>query len=83
VEAFDRPRFHVARARVKGEASNVIDLEADNPPAMDAELESVGYQVARHPRNGHYFGGGSAVAFTEDGLQAVADLRRTNHAAGE
>jgi gamma-glutamyltranspeptidase / glutathione hydrolase len=82
-ETFDRPRFHVVRAVSANEPPNVVDLEAGSPAGLDAGLESLGYRTARHTADGHYFGGGSAVRWTGDGLEAIADKRRTNAAAGD
>jgi len=82
-DAFDRPRLHVVRAVSPGEAPNVVDLEAGSPATLDADLKALGYRTARHTADGHYFGGGSAVRWTTDGLEAVADQRRTNDAAGD
>jgi gamma-glutamyltranspeptidase/glutathione hydrolase len=82
-ETFDRPRFHVVRAVSSNEPPNVVDLEAGSSAELDSQLKSLGYRTARHTADGHYFGGGSAVRWTGDGLEAVADGRRTNDAAGD
>ncbi|QDV72516.1 Gamma-glutamyltranspeptidase precursor [Planctomycetes bacterium K2D] len=82
-ETFDRPRFHVVRAASSSQPPNVVDLEGGSPAGLDAELEALGYRTARHTADGHYFGGGSAIRWTGDGLEAVADQRRTNDAAGD
>ena len=82
--AFDRPRFHVRRPLSSEEARNVVDIEDDAPPEYDEQIKQLGWQVVRHPRDGSYFGGGSAVKYLPDGsLEAVADLRRTNAADGD
>ena len=82
--AFDRPRFHVRRPLSSEEARNVVDIEDDAPPEYDEQIKQLGWQVVRHPRDGSYFGGGSAVKYLQDGrLEAVADLRRTNAADGD
>ncbi len=83
-EAFDRPRFHVRRPRGSDEAANIVDLEEDAPAEFDEQLAAMGWDPERHPRNGAYFGGGSAVYYRADGtMQAVADLRRTNAAEAD
>lgn len=82
-ETFDRPRFHVVRAISASQPPNLIDLEAGSALSLDAELKARGYRTARHTADGHYFGGGSAIRWTADGLEAVADFRRTNDAAGD
>jgi gamma-glutamyltranspeptidase/glutathione hydrolase len=82
--AFDRPRFHVRRPLSSEEARNVVDIEDDAPPEYDEDIKQLGWQVVRHPRDGSYFGGGSAVQYLPNGsLEAVADLRRTNAADGD
>ncbi|TWT97725.1 Gamma-glutamyltranspeptidase precursor [Botrimarina colliarenosi] len=80
---FDRSRFHVVRAVSSNEPPNLIDLEAGSAAELGPQLESLGYRVARHAADGHYFGGGSAVRWTPTGLEAVADTRRTNDADGD
>lgn len=82
--AFERPRFHVRRPIGDDEKPNIVDLEEDAPKSLDAELEKRGWQVVRKRRDGSYFGGGNAVLYHADGkLEGVADLRRTNFAAGK
>jgi len=84
VEAFERPRFHVRRPIGSEEEPNIVDLEQDAPPALDADLVERGWKVVRKRRDGSYFGGGNAVLYHVDGkLEGVADLRRTNFAAGK
>jgi len=84
VEAFDRSRFHVRRPIGDEEAPNIVDLEEDSPAELDAELKELGWNTVRMRRNGSYFGGGNAVMYRPDGkLEGVADLRRTNFAAGK
>jgi gamma-glutamyltranspeptidase/glutathione hydrolase len=83
-EAFDRPRFHVRRPRGSDESPNIVDLEEDAPAELDAELKDLGWKTVRKRRDGSYFGGGNAVLYRSDGkLEGVADLRRTNSAAGK
>lgn len=83
-EAFERPRFHVRRPIGDDEARNIVDLEEDAPRELDAELKELGWQTVRMRRNGSYFGGGNAIKYRPDGkLEGVADLRRTNFAAGK
>jgi gamma-glutamyltranspeptidase len=83
-EAFDRPRFHVRRPIGDDEAPNIVDLEEDAPAELDAELKELGWKTVRMRRNGSYFGGGNAILYRPDGkLEGVADLRRTNFAAGK
>jgi gamma-glutamyltranspeptidase/glutathione hydrolase len=83
-EAFDRPRFHVRRPIGSDESPNIVDLEDDAPAELDQELKDLGWKTTRKKRNGSYFGGGNAVIYQADGkLLGVADLRRTNFAAGQ
>lgn len=83
-EAFDRPRFHVRRPVGSDELPNIVDLENDAPAELDQELQKLGWKTTRKKRNGSYFGGGNAVIYQADGkLKGVADLRRTNFAAGQ
>lgn len=83
-EAFDRPRFHVRRPIGDDEAPNIVDLEEDAPAELDADLKELGWKTVRMRRNGSYFGGGNAIMYRPDGkLEGVADLRRTNFAAGK
>ncbi|MGD9634019.1 MAG: gamma-glutamyltransferase family protein [Pirellulales bacterium] len=84
VEAFDRSRFHVRRPIGDDEAPNIVDLEEDAPQQLDQELQELGWKTVRMRRNGSYFGGGNGVMYRADGkLEGVADLRRTNFAAGK
>jgi gamma-glutamyltranspeptidase/glutathione hydrolase len=84
VEAFERSRFHVRRPIGDDEAPNIVDVEADAPAELDAELKDRGWSVVRKRRDGSYFGGGNAIKFHGNGqLEGVADLRRTNFAAGK
>ena len=83
-KAFDRSRFHVRRPLNSEESGNVVDLEDDAPAEFDSQITALRWHPERHKRNGSYFGGGSAVLYQPDGrLQGVADLRRTNVAAGD
>jgi gamma-glutamyltranspeptidase/glutathione hydrolase len=83
-EAFDRPRYHLQRPVTRRGAANMIDLEEGIPDEVTSELEALGWRTRFRRRTGHYFGGGNAIAYTADGkLIAVADPRRTNHAAGD
>lgn len=83
-KAFDRSRFHVRRPLNKKESGNVVDLEDDVPADFDAQITALRWHPERHKRDGSYFGGGSAVQYQPNGsLQGVADLRRTNVAAGD
>jgi gamma-glutamyltranspeptidase/glutathione hydrolase len=83
-EAFDRPRFHVRRPLGSREAANIVDLEGDAAQVFDEQLAAMGWKPERHARNGAYFGGGSGVVYEPAGtMRGVADLRRTNAAAGE
>lgn len=84
VEAFDRPRFHIRRPIGSVEAPNMVDLEDDAAVELEEELSDRGWKSVRKRRDGTYFGGGNAVVYREDGrLEGVADLRRTNFAAGQ
>ncbi len=84
VDAFDRSRFHVRRPIGSDESPNIVDLEEDAPAELDADLQARGWKTVRMRRNGSYFGGGNAVMYQPDGrLEGVADLRRTNFAAGK
>ena len=61
-----------------------MDLEDDAPAEFDGQITALRWHPERHKRDGSYFGGGSAVLYRPDGrLQGVADLRRTNTAAGD
>jgi gamma-glutamyltranspeptidase len=83
VEAIERPRFHVRRPIGADELPNIVDLEEDAPEDLDDALRDRGWKTVRMRRNGSYFGGGNLVLYQADGkLQGVADLRRTNFAAG-
>jgi gamma-glutamyltranspeptidase / glutathione hydrolase len=83
-EAFNRPRFHIRRPIGSDESPNIVDLEEDAPADLDLELQEHGWKTVRMKRNGSYFGGGNAVMYQADGkLLGVADLRRTNFAAGQ
>jgi gamma-glutamyltranspeptidase/glutathione hydrolase len=83
-KAFDRPRFHIRRPLDASESGNVVDLEDDAPAEFDSQIAALRWHPERHKRDGGYFGGGSAVLYRGDGgLQGVADLRRTNSAAGD
>lgn len=83
-KAFDRSRFHVRRPLNSRESGNVVDLEDDAPADFDGKIAAMRWHPERHKRDGSYFGGGSAVLYRPDGhLQGVADLRRTNFAAGD
>ena len=87
-EAFDRPRFHLRRPVAANQPDNFIDLEYEGDVHKLAELrkdlKARGWLTKPRTRNGLYFGGGNAVQYLPGGkMIAVADTRRTNHAAGE
>lgn len=87
-DAFDRDRFHLRRPINATQPKNLIDVEEGADAESTAELrdglEERGWLTAGKPRNGRYFGGGNAIRCLPGGrLFAVADPRRTNHAAAE
>ncbi len=83
-EAFATPRFHLRRPLQADEPPNVIDYEEDADKAWIEQLSSSGWSMSSRERDGHYFGGGSAAQYNDDGtIVGVADLRRTNFAAGD
>lgn len=83
-EAFAASRFHLVRPLRYDSAENIIHHEADAPDQWRSQLSSRGWKLASKPRDGHYFGGGGAAQFADDGsITAVADPRRTNFAAGD
>lgn len=87
-EAFDRDRFHLRRPISSKQPKNHLDVEegADRPAtaALRTDLKERGWLTTGKPRNGRYFGGGNAIRVRPGGvLFAVADPRRTNHAAAE
>ncbi len=83
-EAFAASRFHLRRPLGARQPPNIVDVEEGIPLAWRDGLTAAGWKVVVKPRDGHYFGGGNAVQYREDGrLLAVADPRRTNAAAGE
>jgi gamma-glutamyltranspeptidase len=62
----------------------VIDYEEDAPQKWVEELTRRGWSLNSQPHDGHYFGGGSAAQYKDNGaIVGVADLRRTNFAAGD
>jgi gamma-glutamyltranspeptidase/glutathione hydrolase len=68
-EAVEAPRAHL-------DGDN-LHLEGGTDPAVAAKLEEWGHEVVRWRRRNLYFGGASAVAFTERSeLQAAGDPRR-------
>lgn len=84
VEAFAASRFHLVRPLRYDAKENRIDHEEDASTNWQSEMESRGWQLRSKPRDGHYFGGGGAAQYTEDGsIVGVADPRRTNFAAGD
>jgi gamma-glutamyltranspeptidase / glutathione hydrolase len=83
-EAFAAPRFHLRRPLRDDEPPNVIDYEEDASQKWAEQLASRGWSLAPQPHDGRYFGGGSAAQYRDDGtIVGVADLRRTNFAAGD
>lgn len=87
-EAFDRPRFHLRRPITARQPKNFIDLEYEGDleqlSELRADLKQRGWLTEPKPRNGRYFGGGNAIQYLPCGkMIAVADTRRTNHAASE
>lgn len=83
-EAFAASRFHLVRPLRYDSAENIIHYEADAPDQWRSELSSRGWKLTAKPRDGHYFGGGGAAQFADNGsITAVADPRRTNFAAGD
>lgn len=82
--AFDQPRFHLRRPRTADEPANRVDLEDGALPSLAEQLTGRGWSVDFHPRDGHYFGGGNAIARCSNGtMMGVADTRRTNFADGD
>jgi gamma-glutamyltranspeptidase/glutathione hydrolase len=83
-EAFAMPRFHLRRPLRADEPPNVIDYEEDAPQRWVEELTLRGWSLNSQPHDGHYFGGGNAAQYRDNGsIVGVADLRRTNFAAGD
>lgn len=83
-EAFAASRFHLRRPLRADDSPNVIDYEADASKKWVEQLSSSGWALKSQPRDGHYFGGGSAALYSDDGtIVGVADTRRTNFAAGD
>ena len=83
-EAFAASRFHLRRPLRFDAPENVVDHEADAPSYWKEQMRSRGWKLVSRPRDGHYFGGGGAAQYSDDGhIVAVADPRRTNSAAGE
>ena len=83
-EAFAASRFHLRRPLRADDSPNVIDYEADASKEWVEQLSSSGWSLKSRPRDGHYFGGGSAALYSDDGtIVGVADSRRTNFAAGD
>ncbi|MEQ8849981.1 gamma-glutamyltransferase [Botrimarina sp.] len=87
-EAFARPRFHLRRPTSSKQPENLIDLEEGAAEGelrrVRAALADLGWQTSLKPATGLYFGGGNGVmVLGRDRLMAVADDRRTNHAAGD
>ena len=87
-EAFDRDRFHLRRPINSKQPKNLIDVEEGADAAATRTLrdglEERGWITSGKPRNGRYFGGGNAIQQRPGGeMLAVADPRRTNHAAAE
>lgn len=83
-DTFAAPRFHLRRPLQSDEAPNVIDYEEDFPTEWVEQLTFQGWSLESCPRDGHYFGGGSAAQYESDGTMiGVADPRRTNFAAGD
>ncbi|QDT69339.1 Gamma-glutamyltranspeptidase precursor [Planctomycetes bacterium MalM25] len=87
-EAFDRDRFHLRRPISSKQPKNHLDVEEGADAAVTATLRAGlkerGWLTTGKPRNGRYFGGGNAIRVRPGGvLFAVADPRRTNHAAAE
>lgn len=87
-EAFERPRWHLRRPTGSKQPKNYIDLE-ERPDeaelaALREGLKQRDWRTGLKRANGLYFGGGNAIARTPGGkLIAIADSRRTNHAAGD
>jgi gamma-glutamyltranspeptidase / glutathione hydrolase len=68
-EAVEAPRAHL-------DGDN-LHLEGGTDAGVASKLEAWGHEVVRWRRRNLYFGGASAVAFTEQGeLQAAGDPRR-------
>jgi len=83
-ETFAASRFHLRRPLRADDPPNVIDYEEDAPSKWVEQLASRGWSMKPRPRDGHYFGGGSAAQYTNAGtIVGVADLRRTNFADGD
>jgi len=83
-EAFGASRFHLRRPLRADGPPNIIDYEEDASQEWVEQLASRGWSMKSRPRDGHYFGGGSAAQFTDGGaIVGVADTRRTNFAAGD
>ncbi len=82
-QAFAASRYHLQRPLSARQPPNIVDYEADADPQWVAAMERRGWRMKPRQRNGHYFGGGSAIRWTGEGLEAVADARRTNDAAGD
>ena len=83
-EAFAASRFHLVRPLRYDSKENQIDHEEDASPFWQAEMAARGWQLRAKPCDGHYFGGGGAAQYANDGsIVGVADPRRTNFAAGD
>jgi gamma-glutamyltranspeptidase/glutathione hydrolase len=80
----ESPRFHVRRPAAIADPANDLDLEAEAPKSLDADLEAKGWKVYRRSRSEFYFGAVNAAQFLPNGeILGVADQRRTGDAGGE
>ncbi len=81
-EAIRAPRFHI-ESTLHPDSANHVDLESSNPPGLDEQLKSMGWNVHRHDEQDFYFGCVNAVLFKDGNVTGVADQRRTSDAVGD